>query len=282
MSSAIDAAVAVAAAQGLGVTDPVVLQDGSNVLVHLRPAPIVARVPAVTARFRNGDAWLAREVAVAGFLHDAGAPVVPPASEIPPGPHAHDGHLMTFFEYAAPASSPVDAREAGRRLRLCHEALRAYPGELPRHALLEEARALVDVLELPDDHAERLRAAGTRIRARLDALDPELRPVHGDGDLRNVIQTERGPLWNDWEDACLAPVAWDLACLHEDPDDAAHARAIAEAERGYGVPADIDPDVFDACVAARRYQETVWTFAFLERHPQYEKQALEMLDAYAS
>lgn len=266
MSSALDAAVAVATAHGAGVTDPVVLQDGSNVLVHLRPAPVVARIPAVTARFRQGDAWLAREVAVAGFLHEAGAPVVPPSTELPPGPHVHDDHLMTFFEYAEPVDEPLDAREAGRRLRECHEALGAYPrvNELPRHALLEEARALVDVLDLPADHAERLRSAGARISARLNALDPDLQPVHGDGDLRNVIQTARGPLWNDWEDACLAPFAWDLACLHEDPDDHAHARLIAEAEAGYGPP-NVDPEIFDACVEARRYQETVWTFAFLER-----------------
>jgi hypothetical protein len=207
---AVDAAVSLAAAHGVRVTDPVVLLDGSNLLLHLRPAPIVARVPAVTARFRHGDAWLRREVAVAGFLHDAGAPVVAPSRELPPGPHARDGQLMTFFEYARAVDGPLDAREAGRRLRLCHDALRGYPGELPRHALLEEARALVDVLDLPDDRAGPLRHAGARIRARLDALDPELRPVHGDGDLRNVIQTESGPLWNDWEDACLAPLAWDL------------------------------------------------------------------------
>src|SRR3954469_21675120 len=238
-AAALDAAVAVARAHGLRVDEPAILKDGSNVLVHLRPAPVVARVPAVTARFRHGDAWLAREVAVAGFLHDAGLPVVPPSHALPPGPHAHNGHVMTFWEYAEPLEGRRGAREAGRRLRLCHDALRSYPGELPRHALLEEARALIDLLDLPARETKRLRVAGARARERLDELDPELQPVHGDGDLRNVIFTERGPLWNDWEDACLAPVAWDLACLREEPDDAAHTRAIAEAEAGYGPP-DVD------------------------------------------
>lgn len=260
---AVRAAVAVAGAHGIDVREPVLLQDGSNILIRLSPAPIVARVPAVTARWRRGDAWLAREVAVASFLHERGAPVVPPSGSIPPGPHAHDGHVMTFWEYAAPAGRPLDAREAGRRLRVCHEILRAYDADLPRHALLEEARALVDLLDLPEGEAERLRRAGDDVRARLDALDPELQPVHGDGDLTNVVMTAHGPLWNDWEDVCLAPIAWDLACLREVPEDDAHARAIAEAEDGYGV-GDIDQEVLDACLAARRYQEDVWTVAFDE------------------
>src|SRR5947208_3303144 len=113
-NSAVDAAVAVAAAHGVRASDPVVLNDGSNLLVHLRPAPIVARVPAVTARFRHGDEWLAREVSVVGFLHTARAPVVPPSTAIAPGPHVHDGHLITFWEYAEPSGDRLDAREAGR------------------------------------------------------------------------------------------------------------------------------------------------------------------------
>ena len=41
---AVAAAVAVASEQGLRVADAVPVGTGSNVIVHLRPSPIVARV----------------------------------------------------------------------------------------------------------------------------------------------------------------------------------------------------------------------------------------------
>src|SRR3954451_18502571 len=63
---AMRAALAVAEALGLRVGAPAVLHDGSNLLVHLRPAPVVARVPTVTGMVRPGAGWLQREVAVAG------------------------------------------------------------------------------------------------------------------------------------------------------------------------------------------------------------------------
>src|SRR5918998_2864754 len=56
---ALRAAVAVAAAGGVACREPVVLRDGSNLLVHLRPAQVVARVATATATVRAGDAWLA-------------------------------------------------------------------------------------------------------------------------------------------------------------------------------------------------------------------------------
>ena len=40
----------------------------------------------------------------------------------------------------------------------------------------------------------------------LEDLDLPLRPVHGDTHLRNVINTARGPLWGDWEDAFRGPL----------------------------------------------------------------------------
>ncbi len=62
------AAVTVAHAQGLPADDPEVLSSRGNVLVHLRPAPVVARVATLTAWTRSEPfQWLAREVAVAGY-----------------------------------------------------------------------------------------------------------------------------------------------------------------------------------------------------------------------
>lgn len=106
------------------------LAHHSNALVHLAPAPIVARVATVTAGLRPGPAWLRREVQVAGYLATAGAAVVPPSSELPPGPHEHDGLHLTFWRFT-PAEGDVDASAAGVALREIHRALERCPRELP-------------------------------------------------------------------------------------------------------------------------------------------------------
>ena len=233
---------------GLPADRPVVLREGSSLLVHLRPAPVVARAALKTAAVRAGPDWYARELAVAAHLVEAGAPVVPPAADVAPGPHVRDGTPITFWRYAEPSGDPVDPEAAGRGLRICHEALADFAGPLPRLALLHEAEAVAERLGDPALHRV-ARAA----RAEVEALDLPVQAVHGDGDLNNVIQTRDGPLWNDWEDTMLAPVAWDLACLAHDRSPLAPA-----AQRAYG-PAPPDLAAF---VAARTAQVDVWTALF--------------------
>jgi hypothetical protein len=254
-------AMAAAESAGLPVGDPAVLHEGSSLLVHLRPAPVVVRVALRTAVVRHGDAWYAREVAVATYLADAGAPVVAPSAQVDPGPHARVGLTLSFWEHVEPVDEPVDAEAAGRGLRECHEILTGFGGELPRQALLHEAEAIARQRGTPE--GRRIADAVGAARERIEALGLAVQPVHGDAGLRNVIQTARGPLWNDWEDAQLAPTAWDLGCLHagarvwdEDP------APIEAAQRGYGPP--LPDEVIDAFVQARSAQADAWTALYPE------------------
>ena len=82
--TAAEAAVKVAASLGVRCTNPVVLADGANVIVHLSPAPVVAKVAASTTAVRHPAAWLQRELDVTGFLAERGAPVMVPSPGIPP------------------------------------------------------------------------------------------------------------------------------------------------------------------------------------------------------
>lgn len=280
---ALRAAVAVAEQHGLRCDEPVVLRDASNLLVRLRPAPVVARVSTLTSTVRRGDAWLAREVAVASHLARAGAPVVAPSPEIAAGPHHHDGLALSFWTYVHEAGRPLDAREAGRRLRLCHDALTSFTGELPRMAVLDEAQAILERLAaagaLEEADAALLRRAGQAVRARIDRLALALQPIHGDAHLHNVVDGPDGPLWNDWEDTFLGPRAWDLGCLH------ASARAfgrdpgpVAEAQDGY---ADrVDDDALDAFVDARRFQGTVWSVVMALERPDRRERAASLIGSY--
>ena len=177
------------------------------------------------------------------------------------------GHLLTFWEYAEELDGPLDARRAGRGLHECHEALADFERDLPPMALPREAEDLVERLSLGAEDAAMLRRVGADVRRRIDALALPVQAVHGDAHLGNVINTARGPLWNDWEDTFLGPVAWDLGCLHASAKAFGSRPAPVEAaQAGYGSP--LADEVLDAFVCARRFQGTVWTMVFALRHPE--------------
>jgi hypothetical protein len=209
------AALTAGRAHGLPASDPVVLRDLTNLIVHLRPAPVVARVQLTLGALR-GSAWARTEIDAAQFLAAAGAPVAPPASDVDPGPHEIDGFLVTFWTYVDHDPALADAAVAGRSLRELHDAFAAYGGELPTCDRLEEVRRLLDDPEL---------------RQLANMLPPlEGPPIHGDAHLRNVLWTRDGPLWSDLENICRGPREFDLACLRFRPSPEADAAIAAYGE----------------------------------------------------
>lgn len=215
---ALAAAGAVASAYGLAHDEAVVIHSGSNVLVHLRPAPVVARVMTGTvALHKDPSRWLEREISVFEFLAPSGLAVAP-SSAIPPGPHHHDGLWMTFSEWI-PGVEQIrldDAHRLGRTLRDLHDELRPFDGDLgdPR-ALGEDIERLVRRLR-PADAPQA--DAISSLRARLDTLREAVfestlptQALHGDVSLSNLLRTPHGLLWNDFEDTFRGPVHWDVA-----------------------------------------------------------------------
>jgi hypothetical protein len=93
-----DAAVKVAASLGVYSSDPVVLADGANMVVHLSPAPVVAKVAASTTAVRPAAAWLQRELELGGVR--TGEVTQPGADHVQrltgtgrSGRYTHGGHL---------------------------------------------------------------------------------------------------------------------------------------------------------------------------------------------
>ncbi|HTF48042.1 MAG TPA: aminoglycoside phosphotransferase family protein [Pseudonocardia sp.] len=171
------------------------------------------------------EEWLTREVDVAGWLTDQGAPVVSPSRELPPGPHRHDGFVVSFWSYLnADPEHEVSNADCAAMLVDLHAALRPYPGELP--VLPQVANDLPLGLAALDRCPDPLTATeADKLRARAEELRPlweapgELRPVHGDAHPGNLVATPDGLIWIDFEDICLGPREWDLALLHwQDPD----------------------------------------------------------------
>jgi hypothetical protein len=231
-AAALDAAVAAGRDLGLTVTGARVLHDLFSVVVHLAPAPVVARVPTVLPP-RTDLGFLARrqqaELDVSQWLADRGTPVIPPSPLVPREPVQRDGFSITFWQfveekqdkepdYAANAESVADL----------HAAMRAYPGELeflsaaePHFvteslALLEEHPGLVDPADL--DRARRewqVLEPLVRSRAAFENAFPgiDLQPVHGDSPPANIFAGVDGDLYSDFELVTLGPVEWDLAAL---------------------------------------------------------------------
>ena len=200
--NAVRAAVAVAAAHGVRCERPVVLREAWHVLVHLQPAPVVARVTSGAAEVDPAD--VLRELSVAAHAIRAGAPVVPPADLLPPGPHLHHGHTLVFWRYLE-QTGDVDPVAAGHGLRAIHDALGDYAGELPPAGRAEDVRTMLAPLPASDD-AELLCELAARPL-------PGDQAVHGDAHLANCIQTAAGPIWHDLETAGRGPREYDLAAL---------------------------------------------------------------------
>jgi hypothetical protein len=252
---ALTAAHSLARRHGLPTRDAVVLKDGSNLLVHLAPAPVVVRVATFTAFIRVDPLpWLQREVALASHLAAQGAAVVPPSSELPPGPHAVGEWWLTAWQHVAhdPGAVPaaLDVLAALDELR---PALQAFSGDLPAYG------PVAGDLDLALECCGRasLLTAGqiAEMRRRRDDLRAVVAPLpmsaqHGDAHPRNVLVTQQGLVWNDFEDCCAASPLWDLATLaRRDPSGA--VREVANERFGAEATA--------AMLGLRDLQAQVWT-----------------------
>jgi hypothetical protein len=186
-SRALAAALEVARTHGVRVREPAVLRDRANLMVHLRPSPVVARIATTTALVRPSAAeFLARDLSVASFLASQGAPVVPPSREILPGPHACGGFTMTFWEFTPHHPDPARAAtsaEAGSLLQQLHALLKNYPGELPYlNPVLGEIPRFLAYLERRGE----LEPADL---ARLRSSKQELaQALHGDAHQSNLLR----------------------------------------------------------------------------------------------
>lgn len=268
------AAAELARRLGLPGDQPVVLSSRGNLLVHLTPAPVVARVATLTAWSRHDPrAWLAREVAVAGYVARRGGPVVPPASAVDPGPHWQDGLAISLWEYVPATDRQPGPAEAGAALARLHRAMRGCPAELGELSVAREHISDgIDALEresvLDRDTVSVLRGVHASVLAGLAGAGSEPVVLHGDAHSGNLLAPEGGGwLWTDLEEANRGPVEWDLAVLAgPDADDAAGAVALSAyaAQTGTDVPTAEQLAPFRR---ARELEGAVWTLCMAHLYP---------------
>ncbi|MGI5220674.1 aminoglycoside phosphotransferase family protein [Nocardia sp. CA-290969] len=232
--AALDAAVGAGRDLGLTVTDASVLYDLFSVVVHLAPAPVVARIPVVLPH-GEPDAVPRRqraELDVTTWLAERGVPVLKPSPLVPSEPVRREGFSMTFWELAEEDKSREPDYAANSELVAgLHAALRDYPGPLS-FLSAAEPRAVTDSLaqlahrpELLDpadlDRAVRewrILEPYVRSRELFEQAFPgiDIQPVHGDSPPANIFYGVDGDRYSDFELITLGPVEWDLAGLGPD------------------------------------------------------------------
>lgn len=209
-NQALRACSAVAERLGLAGTQPQLIHSGMNEIVHLAPHPIVARVLGAATLVRDGSR-LGESLDVAHYMHRLGVPVIPPTTQVDPGPHESDGVHMTLWDRVESAGDGTsDPVAAGQALRIMHQAGADCPVAVSGHTPTTEIRRLAATA--PDNPTL------ARISELLPAVTrglPDLPTqwLHGDAHLGNVMKVSDGVLWGDWAEAWFGPVAWDLACL---------------------------------------------------------------------
>jgi hypothetical protein len=273
------AAQAVAREHGVACDEAVRIAAGSNVLVHLKPAPVVARVMTGTAVLHDDvEQWLAREVAVGAFLAERTGLVVPPSGILPPGPHEQDGLWMTLWKFVPhdEQALPPEPRELGRSLRELHAALAEFPGDLAPLSEVRDwlARLLAELRPSPPLTQRDI----DRLRFDLEALTPAVfesslaaQALHGDASMSNLLRTESGLVWSDLEDACAGPVAWDISGLVASAKARGQSpKFIEELLAAYG-----DPGVegLEPFLEAHALYDIVWQAFEARRRPRAMKRA---------
>jgi hypothetical protein len=240
---------------GLPADGLAVLKDGSNLLVHLRPAPVVMRVATFTAFIRRDPfPYLQREVALGSHLAAIGAAVVPPSAELPPGPHAVGEWWLTAWEFVPHDAAAVpDPLAVLSSLDELHGALATFAGALPEYG------PVAHDLDLAMACCEANGLLTSTMVADLAARRDELlsvvvhlprRAQHGDAFPGNLLVTAHGLVWNDLEDCCAGSTLWDL-CVLARRDPSGGVRQVAVDRFGAHLVA--------AMTELREIQSQVWT-----------------------
>jgi Phosphotransferase enzyme family len=168
----------------------------------------------------------ARELDVSRYLAERGAPVVGPARGAPEKPVVAEGFVATLWPHVDHTEAGYDDHAAVARaahaLRRVHEAFADYPGALPPYSdrIEECGRVLQRPHALPalaDEDREFLLRAYDDLSRSLADFSVAARPIHGDAHMGNVFVTPTGPLWTDFETACLGPREWDAAAVLHPP-----------------------------------------------------------------
>ncbi len=169
---------------------------------------------------------------------------------------------MNFWVYVQAIADEPPPEEIGITLAACHEVLREFGGELPHLGILHESLALCDRVQRDGLFHENvlglLRYHLQRSVALLEQAPSQA--LHGDAHQGNLLLTEHGVVWSDWEDAFTGPVEWDVASIIWNTKliegDVATVERLITGYESSGLR--VDRDCLQQCLVARAAVMTAW------------------------
>jgi Ser/Thr protein kinase RdoA (MazF antagonist) len=240
---AVAAAISTGSSLGLTVEDAIVLHDSNKLTVRLLPCDVVARVAPAAHQVTQFEIELAQRLA------GCGSPVAALEPRVEPRVYQRDGFAITLWTYyeaaLPPAVSPAGYAQALERL---HAGLRQIDVPAPHFTdRIEQAQQLLasrdrtPALAGPD--RELLVSTLRSLRRVTGGRGAAEQVLHGEPHPGNVLATENGLLFIDFETCCRGPVEFDLA--HAPQDVSEHYP-------------DVDHDLLRACRILVLAMITTW------------------------
>jgi Ser/Thr protein kinase RdoA (MazF antagonist) len=249
-----------------------VLKDSNHTVVALVEAGVVAKVATSKTRVDAPEA-LARELDIARYLSQRGAPITHPLEGDAAGPYLVRDAVVTLWRFYEDTGEPAESDAmVGAALRSLHEAFAEYQGILPSfEEKLSQATALISnptaTSKLADEDRTLLLKVGEGLRRGFDEVKVRTRPLHGEPHSENMLWTSGGPLFLDFEGSIRGPQEWDLAYVSE---AALSAFPIQDAE------------MLRLCRRATSYCVAAWCWADPDRAPELRAAAEYHLGALRS
>jgi aminoglycoside phosphotransferase (APT) family kinase protein len=261
---ALAAAMSTASALGLAVDDAIVLHDSNKLTVRLLPCDVVARVAPIAhqvARF---------EIGLAQRLAESQSPVAVPDPRAEPRVYERDGFAVTLWTYYQPATSgevsPADYANALERL---HSGMRKLDLRTPHFTdRVAEAQHLVETTHLtPDLAGADRKLLITTLSSRRQAIverGAAEQLLHGEPHPGNMLRTNSGLVFIDFETCCRGPVEFDLAHVPEDVSERY---------------ADADHDLLSQCRVLVLAMVAAWRWDLDDQFPDRQRAARDLLSA---
>ncbi|MBD7969287.1 phosphotransferase [Paenibacillus gallinarum] len=200
---------------GLDEIIPVILSNGGNLIIHLAPYPIVARLANVITQEEANIAYkrLNRELQIARHLQIRNVPVLLPTDLVDAGPHNVDDTWMTLWNYVPPIElqrpSPSESVELVSKLSI---AMKDFSEELPVLGVWERTcRSAARLMKNSDPRIQALLEMFHEVDKKMRLETSVFIPSHGDAHAGNLVPSTEGWIWTDFEDVSLMPAYWDLA-----------------------------------------------------------------------
>lgn len=211
VARAMAAATSLAEGLDLRVGDVVVIHNSNKLALRLLPCDVFARVAT------TGQDVAALEVEIAQRLAATASPIAALEPRVEPRVYERDGFAVTWWTYYEDVASDLDPPRAyADGLQRLHAGMKrveiAAPHFLDRVAAAERLvthRDETPALAEADRHLllRTLQSARERIQTRSAAEQL----LHGEPHPGNLLNTDRGLLFIDFETCCHGPIEFDVA-----------------------------------------------------------------------